>query len=83
MEGEKIKVDRLLNKEITVYDFVIKDSKLKPGTQCLYLQIEFAGERRVVFTGGAVLIEQIRQIDKDRFPFTVTIRKENNRLEFT
>ena len=55
--GDKIKIDRIFNCEITVHSFEIKDSKIeedkrKKGAsdKCLYLQIHYKGEKRVVFT---------------------------------
>lgn len=81
--GDKIKVEKVLNKEIVVHDFKIEDSKVKAGTKCLYLQIELANEKRVLWTGSGVLLEMIQQVPKDRFPFKTTIQKDNDRLEFT
>lgn len=82
--GEKISIDQILNQPITVYDFVIKDSKYKDkgNGKCLYIQITYEDRKRVLFTGSANLMETINKVNKDDFPFLTTIRKENKRLEF-
>jgi len=84
MLGDKIKIDRILNRQIIVHDYRIEDSKYGNGSsKCLYLQIELNGIRNVVFTGSAVLIDLIQQVPKSEFPFTSTIIKDNERFEFT
>ncbi len=84
-DGDKIKVDRVLNKEITVLDFRIEKSKYpeKGNPECLYMHIAIENERHVLFTGSRALQEAIKQVQKEDFPFTTTIVRENNRLEFT
>ncbi|BFM42695.1 hypothetical protein CFS9_13360 [Flavobacterium sp. CFS9] len=47
------------------------------------LQIEVDERKRVVFTGATVLIQTIKKVPKDKFPFTTTIVKRNEYLEFT
>lgn len=81
--GDKIKIERILNCEITVYGYKIEDSKIedekrKKGAsdKCLYLQIIYKGEKRVVFTGSKVLMGVIVQVDQKDFPFKTTIIKE-------
>ena len=84
-EGDKIKIDRIMNKPITVEDYKIENSKFseKGNGKCLYLQILVDNSKRVVFTGSANLMELIQQVAKQDFPFVTTIIKENERLEFT
>lgn len=81
--GDSIKIERLLNKEITVHYYKIVDSNKKVGTLCLYLQIEYDGEKRVLFTSAQALMEAIQKVPKENFPFTATIVKQNERFEFT
>ncbi|MBL7902924.1 MAG: reverse transcriptase [Bacteroidia bacterium] len=84
MQGDKIKVDRILNREITVHSFQIKESKFDRGNgKCLYMQIEVDQQKRVLFTGSGVLMDTIQQIPVDSFPFITTIVKENDRFQFT
>lgn len=83
-EGDKIKIDRILNKKISVHDFKIEQSKYEKGTgKCLYMQIEVDAQKRVLFTGSASLMDMIQQVDKSNFPFETTIIKENERFQFT
>ena len=85
-EGEKIKMSRILNREIIVYDFKLEDSKLfkeKGSGKCLYLQISVNNEKHIVFTGAGGLIESILQVSRDLFPFATTIVKDNERFIFT
>lgn len=81
--GEKIQVQKLFNLPIKVLTFKIEPSKQKKDTQLLTLQIEKSGEKRIVFTGSTVLIDQIRRVPDDKFPFTTTIRGDNDYYEFT
>lgn len=80
---KKIDVDDLINEEIIVYDFEIKDSTKKAGTKYLTLQIEKENKKRVVFTSGKTLMDVVQQIPKDKFPFKTIIKKNDKRLEFT
>ncbi|HPS38836.1 MAG TPA: hypothetical protein PL124_05420 [Candidatus Cloacimonadota bacterium] len=85
-EGEKIKITKILNKEIIIHDFRIEDSKVfkDRGTcKCLHLQISINEEKHVLFTSSSGLIEAIIQVPKDSFPFTATIIQENERYRFT
>ena len=81
--GDKIKIERILNTEITVNAFKIEPSKAKPGTMLLTLQITKSGTNHIVFTGSSVLMDMIQQVTKEDFPFTTTIIKESEHLEFT
>lgn len=81
--GEKIAVQKLFNLQIKVLDHKIEPSKQKEGTELLTLQIEKSGEKRIVFTGSTVLIDMIRRVPEDKFPFTTTIKGDNDYYEFT
>lgn len=81
--GDKIKIDRIINIEITVLQYKIEESKKKSGTKFMTMQIEKSGSRHVIFTGSTVLMSMIEQVPKDRFPFKTTIIKESEHLEFT
>ena len=85
-EGDKIKMSKILNREITVHDYKIEDSKVfkdRGSGKCLHLQISFNNEKHIVFTGASGLIEMIEQVPKDKFPFTTTIIQDNERFKFT
>lgn len=81
MEGEKIKIDKVLNRKITVYSYKVEDSKFTD--KCLHIQISVDNSMRVLFTGSKVLLETIERVPKESFPFATTIVKENDRFMFT
>lgn len=81
--GEKVKMKKILNSEIIVHDFAIKDSEKKPGTKYLTLQISRKDEKEIVFTGAKFLMDMIKQIPKDKFPFLTTITQEDQIYLFT
>ena len=81
--GDSLKIERLLNREITVLYHKIEDSTKKPGTKCLYLQLELEGQKRVLFTVAQALLEAIQKVPPENFPFTTTIVKDNDRFEFS
>jgi hypothetical protein len=87
-EGSKVKISRILNKEIVVHDFIIDDTKVqafkdKGSGKCLNLQISYDGEMHVVFTSGTGLMEMIQQVPRAQFPFTTIIVEENDKYKFT
>lgn len=81
--GDKMPIKRVFNTPIKVLDFKIENSKHKENTRCLTLQIEYKDEKRIIFTGSTVLIQQIENVTKDKFPFTTTISNKNEYYEFT
>lgn len=83
--GDKIKISKILNKEIKVIDYKEGPSKFtdKGSGMRLDLQIELEGKKHVVFTGSVYLMDMIKKVPKDKFPFTTTIVEDNERLEFT
>jgi len=85
-EGEKIKMSKILNREVVVHHFKIEDSKVfkeRGSGKCLCLQISFDQRKHVVFTGSTGLLEVIQKIPETGFPFTTTIVEENERYLFT
>jgi len=82
--GDKIKISKILNREITIYQFKIDKSKYpknKSG-EVMTLQIEINNEKHIVFTGSDYLINQIQQVNKEDFPFLATIEKVGEHFEF-
>ena len=85
-DGDKIKMSKILNREIIVHDFRLEDSKVfkdKGTGKCLHLQISFSNVKYVVFTSSGGLIEAIQQIPSEGFPFSTTIIEDNDRFKFT
>lgn len=85
MTGEKIKINRVLNKEIEVVDFELNTSKFNQdkSRKCLKLQIRFEDELRVIFTGSSMLVNAIAKIDKQDLPFRTMIVETNGFYQFT
>ena len=83
--GDKIKIARVVNKEISIKNFKIVPSKYpeKGNGKCLHLHVEIGSSEHVVFTGSGVLMEQIERVSKEDFPFKATIVNVNDRYEFT
>lgn len=84
-EGDKIRIERVVNKEIVVEAFKIEESKYKDrgNGKCLYLQVHVDNAKRVLFTGSVTMQEMINKVKKDDFPFTTTIIKQEGRYMFT
>ena len=85
-EGDKIKMSKILNREIVVHHYKIEGSKVfnQRGTgKCLHLQISLNGQKHVVFTASSGLINAIQLVPEDGFPFATTIIEENERFLFT
>jgi len=81
--GDKIKIERILNKEIVVHEYKIVDSKFDGKGLCLHMQISIDNAKRVVFTGSKFLMDTIKKIAAHQFPFTTTIVKESDCFIFT
>jgi RNA-directed DNA polymerase len=81
--GDKIKMDRILNRQIVVHAYKIENSKFEGKGQCLHLQVEVDKVKRVVFVSGVSLMNDLRQMTSDDFPFETTIIKEDGRYQFT
>ncbi len=76
LDGDKIRIESVLNKELVVIGHAVRDSQFSKNKSGKYLtlQIEVDGERRVVFTGSDVLIEQLEKY-AEMIPFQATIKK--------
>lgn len=75
----------MLMKQHTVLKFKMEVSKYpknKSG-QCLTLQIELNGSKMVIFSGSDYLMNQLKQVAEEDFPFLATIIKSNDHFEFT
>jgi len=83
-EGDKIKIDRILNRQIIIEKFKIDKSNFDKGTgKRLTLQINLDNTKRIVFSGSGNLMDMITQVPENGFPFQTTIIKENERFQFT
>ena len=90
LDGEKVRVDEILNKEIIVCGFKVTESKYKNKGcgYCSKVQFYFADDesktRRVFFSGSGVIKEQLEEaaaeLDKQglQLLFTATVKKVGN-----
>jgi len=78
IEGDKINIDSILNKEVELIQFRITKSKYSKNESglCLTLQVKVDERLRVIFTGSEVLIRQLKQYG-DHCPFITIIKKIN------
>lgn len=82
MPGKKKRLDEILNREIVVTDFRITKSKRKEGTDCLQMQFILDDDIFILFTGSAVLADQI-QSARDNMPFRGTIVRIDKYYSFS
>jgi hypothetical protein len=84
LDGLKLKIADILNKEITVIGFRVKDSKFSKENQinCLTIQFTLGDARHVVFTGSQVLLDQCKTYEPE-LPFTTTIKRIEKYFTFT
>lgn len=79
--GEKVKIKNLIGKEIEVHDYRIGPSQFKG--ERVDMQIFYAGEKRVTWTGSEGIKETLKLIPKDKFPFKTKIEINDERFQFT
>ena len=84
IDGDKVKIDEVLNKEIVVTGYRIDESKYSRSNapQCLKLQFELAKEKFILFTGSTILLDQIEKY-KSEIPFATTIKKIDKYYSFS
>lgn len=81
-DGDKKRIEDILNKEILITDFKIKESKKKQDTLYATIQFKICDIDYIVFTGSGVLIDQIKKY-KGNLPFYTTIKKIDKYYTFT
>lgn len=79
LEGKKIPINDVLNVEILIVTFRLKESKYQRTSAPDFLTVQFEypdrpGEKHVIFTGSAVLVDQLQKY-KEQLPFLATIKK--------
>jgi len=77
LDGEKIKIDSILNQEIEILGYRISPSKYAKNQSGQYLMLQIRqgdGQINVLFSGSDVLIRQLETYGKE-VPFYVTIKK--------
>ena len=81
-DGDKKKIDEILNKEILVLDFKLKESKHHRDSQYLTLQFKIDDTTFIIFNGSRVLADQLEKYE-DNLPFYTIIKKIDKYYTFT
>ena len=88
LEGKKVRIDEVLNIEILILTFRMKESKYKQTSSspdCMTLQFEYPdkpGDKHILFTGSSVLIDQVNRY-QDKLPVYATIKKIDKSFTLT
>lgn len=84
LDGEKLKMEEILGKEIEVLAVRVAPSKFAGKGDCLCLTIQFilGGKKFVVFTGSGILAEQAKCYQAE-VPFLTTIKRIDRYYSFT
>ena len=81
LDGAKLRIADILNKEILVIGFRVKGSKHNAGS-CLTIQFMMGDERHVAFTGSQVLLDQCKAYEAE-IPFIATMKRIDRYYSFT
>lgn len=76
-DGEKVRIDSLLNKPIILKKFKVRPSKYKDRSdRCATVQFSESenSSDKIFFTGSNVIIDTLEKY-KDELPFMTTIKK--------
>jgi hypothetical protein len=71
LDGDKIKIADIIDKEILILNFDIRKSKIKEGDYVI-VQFESDGEKHVIFTTAPRLMKKLER-HKEKMPYLVTI----------
>ncbi len=78
LDGSKLRLDDILNKEILILGHRLRQTKYpgKGSSKCLTIQFRLAGdaETHVVFTGSSVLVDQMEKYG-EKEPFVAIIKR--------
>ncbi len=77
LEGDKISIEKLVDKPVKFLDFTIRESRYQRyGNEVLMVQVELDGVKRVFFTQSG-RIRRTLELFKDKLPRMGTIKREN------
>lgn len=82
LDGDKKKIEEILNREILIIDFKVKDSKKQRDSLYVTIQFKIDDVNHIVFTGSNVLINQLEKY-KDHVPFYATIKQIDRYYTFS
>lgn len=81
--GKKASIKMLIDCEIEVLKYRIRPSRADKARKCLHLDINHNGKNYIVFTNSEHLIDIIKLVKVDDFPFQAVISiDEYNRYQF-
>lgn len=81
-EGDKKKIEDILNQEILILDFKVKESKQRKDTEYATIQFRMQDTTYIIFTGSNVLIDQLNKYSGN-IPFHTIIKKIDKYFTFT
>lgn len=81
LEGSKLKLEDIVNKEILVLGYRVKPSKYGKAP-CVTIQFVLNEEKHILFTGSTILKEQLEKYN-DQLPFYATIKKVDRYYTFS
>ncbi len=86
LKGEKIKINKVLNRAIVIERAIIEDSNFKDNGdgKRLSMQIQFNGEQRLLWSSSQSLKKQFIEMQgmQDAFPVETTITEDNQNFYF-
>ena len=84
LEGEKVKIESVLNVELEFTDWKIKPSEKEKGTEYMILQFKRNDRLYVVITGSKFLMEDVKKYEESagKEPFLATIVKQDKAYVF-
>lgn len=74
LDGDKISITELFDKEIEIINVRFMPSKIAEGKICSQIQLVLEGKKFISFTTSVVLYKQFQKY-KHELPFLATIRK--------
>ncbi|MDR0422995.1 MAG: hypothetical protein LBH46_00200 [Rickettsiales bacterium] len=77
-EGDKVKIDNLLDKEIEILNFEITNSKFADdkNSKCLTIQFRDSDNQiKICFSGSSILMDQLEKHQEQIPFFTIIIKK--------
>jgi hypothetical protein len=79
LDGAKVKLESILDKEIVVHGYKVTDSRFKGegSDKCLTIQFSYptSEERFVIFTGSKVITDQLERNADGNMPFLAIIKR--------
>lgn len=81
-EGDKIKIEQVVDRVIDVLDFEVRPSDKKPNTDYLKMQIRFEGRKRFIGGGYQFLCDFLKKVDKKFLPLENCIIREKRGYYF-